>query len=69
MGMNLMSACHKCKEKVFHYRRKENLTMMPFYKAHAGCMRENKTNVVTLDDQYQYEDWMDDESDYSEVNA
>jgi hypothetical protein len=67
MGMNLQSACHKCKEKVFHYRRKEHKTIIPFYKAHSDCMRENKDNVVTLEDQVQWEDWMDDNSGYEEI--
>lgn len=64
MGLNIHSACHKCKEKVFHYRNKEGDTIMPFYRRHEGCMREDRNNVVTLDDQYQEEHWMSDNSEY-----
>jgi len=69
MGMNLQSACHKCKEKVFHFRNKEGETIMPFYYRHKKCMSENRTNVVTLDDQYQDEPWMDDRSDYVDFSV
>ena len=66
MGRNVMSACHECEEKVFHYRGRENDTILPFYKAHSRCMVHNPNNVVTLDDQYQEEDWMHDDSNYTE---
>lgn len=68
MGMNLISACHCCKEKIFHLRRKESETMIPFYKRHEGCLRADSGNIVTLDDQYQYAGWMDDSSDYTTVD-
>ena len=67
MGMNVQSACHKCKEKVFHFRGNESDTIMPFYRKHRSCMDELASNVVTLEDQYQYEDWMDDDSEYVEI--
>lgn len=63
MGLNLMSACHLHKTKVFHFRKKESDTMMPFYYKHADCMEKNPDNVETLDDQYQEQDWM---ADYPE---
>ena len=48
MGMNLRSCCHKCKEQVFHYRGKENETMLPFYRKHYSCMKENPDNPETV---------------------
>lgn len=68
MGINLQSVCHLCKEKVFHYRRQENKTMIPFYKAHHDCMRINPNHVETKDDQMQYESWMDDDA-YRDIEA
>ena len=62
MGMNLRTCCHKCREQIFHYRRKENETLLPFYKKHYYCMRENPKNIETLEDQVQEKDWMDDYS-------
>lgn len=59
MGMNLVSACHKCKVKQTHLRRKESLTMLPFYKKHYECMREDPVNVETKEDQIQQAYWMD----------
>ena len=58
-----MSACHKCKVKVFHYRGKEGKTLMPFYYKHRECFdngnEEDKFNVETKEDQRQEEDWME----------
>ncbi len=65
MGLNLMSGCHKHRVKVFHLRRREGESMMPFYYKHAGCMEENSSNVETKDDQYQEEFWM---QEYAEDN-
>jgi hypothetical protein len=53
MGMNLQSCCHKCKVRVFHFRGKEQETILPFYSEHEPCMRLNKRNVETLEDQIQ----------------
>ena len=50
MGHNLYSACHKCKVKVFHYRRKENELILDFYKKHADCAKENLDYVQTVMD-------------------
>ena len=55
MGINLISGCHKCKVKVFHYRNRENLTLMPFYYKHRDCLPD----VETLEDQAQEQTWMD----------
>jgi len=65
--MNLRSCCHKCKEQVFHYRGKENETMLPFYKQHYSCMQEDPDNIETKEDQMQEEDWMRDNGGYKEV--
>ncbi len=60
MGMALHTACHRCKIQVYHFRGEENLTIMRFYRKHRDCMKENASNVETLEDQYQETDWMDD---------
>ncbi len=59
MGINLITACHKHKVKVFHYRNEEDKTMMPFYYKHRDCLRKDPTvSVETLEDQTQEQDWM-----------
>lgn len=50
MGYNLYSACHKCKVKIFHFRREESRTILPFYAKHANCAAENLNNVQTIMD-------------------
>jgi hypothetical protein len=67
MGMNLQSCCHRCKQRAYHYRGKENKTLLPFYKKHTKCMRMNPANVETLEDQLQEADWMS-EGDYTDVS-
>lgn len=63
MGINLMSACHKHKVKVFHYRNEEDKTLMPFYYKHRDCFdngnESDKFNVETKEDQRQEEEWME----------
>ncbi len=61
MGQNLISCCHKCKEQCYHFRGEEQVTILPFYKAHTECMRWNPASVETLDDQLQEQNWMRDE--------
>ncbi len=68
MGMNLRSCCHKCKEQIFHYRKKENETIIPFYSKHYQCMREDKNNIETKEDQIQWEEWMDGNGEYKEIS-
>lgn len=69
MGLNLFSACHKCKEKVFHFRGKEGETILPFYLKHRKCLESDpKTSVETLEDQVQERDWMRDDSEYKEAD-
>lgn len=63
MGLNLISCCHLCKVKQFHFRKRENETLLPFYKNHYICMRANPNNVETKEDQIQEEDWMIDYDD------
>lgn len=59
MGLNLYSACHKHKVKVFHFRSEEDKTMMPFYYKHRDCLEANPMiSVETLEDQAQERDWM-----------
>lgn len=59
MGINLISACHKHKVKVFHYRQEEDKTMMPFYYKHRDCLKKDpKVSVETLEDQEQEQEWM-----------
>jgi hypothetical protein len=50
MGYNLYSACHKCKVQVFHYRNEEQLLILPFYKKHSECAKEDINNVQTVMD-------------------
>lgn len=50
MGYNLQSACHKCKEQIFHFRGEENKTILPFYIKHANCAKSIKENVFTVMD-------------------
>jgi hypothetical protein len=50
MGYNLISGCHKCKVKIFHFRREENKTILPFYKKHSDCAKEDANNVQTVMD-------------------
>ena len=64
MGMNLQSCCHRCKVKRFHFRGKENETLLPFYWTHYECMRQNPGNVETLEDQIQEADWMGEPDGY-----
>lgn len=60
MGINLLTACHKHKVKVFHFRQEENKTMMPFYYKHRDCLSEDpRLSVETLEDQAQEQKWMD----------
>lgn len=67
MGMNLQSCCHKHKVKRFHFRGEEHKTLLPFYRKHYECMRENPRNVETLEDQIQEADWMNPPNDYPEA--
>ena len=62
MGINLQSCCHKCKVKVFHFRGKEDKTLLPFYKLHRSCISQDPKNIETLDDQAQEADRMSDGS-------
>jgi hypothetical protein len=50
MGVNLISACHRCKVKIFHFRGEENKTILPFYKKHGACAKLNIHNVQTVMD-------------------
>lgn len=67
MGKNLRSCCHKCKEKIFHFRMRESETILPFYKKHNECMKEDPNNVETFDDQMQEKEWMGAQSEYRSV--
>ena len=62
MGYNLLTACHKCKTKIFHYRGEENVAILPFYVKHAKCAKENLNNVQTvMDNNGSDQDWQQDE--------
>jgi len=50
MGHNLISFCHKCKVKVFHFRHEENETILPFYYKHRNCAKLDIENVQTVMD-------------------
>lgn len=63
MGYNLITGCHKCKTKVFHYRGDESYSMFAFYMKHLACMEESPANVETgLDENFQKE-WMLEQED------
>jgi len=66
MGMNLISCCHRCKERIFHFRNKENKTLLPFYTKHYACMKINPDNIETKEDQIQEEEWMQSE-EYKDI--
>lgn len=50
MGHNLISACHRCSRKIFHFRNEEDKTILPFYRKHRNCAKENINNVETIMD-------------------
>ena len=50
MGHNLISCCHRCKVQIYHFRHEENIAILPFYKKHAGCAKEDINNVQTVMD-------------------
>ena len=50
MGNNVISCCHKCKVQMFHYRNEENKTILPFYRKHRDCAKEDINNVQTVMD-------------------
>ena len=50
MGHNLISCCHRCKVQVYHSRNEEGVAILPFYKKHAGCAKEDIDNVQTVMD-------------------
>jgi hypothetical protein len=54
MGYNLLSCCHKCKLQEYHLRNEEHLTILPFYKKHSECAKENINNVITIMDNNGY---------------
>lgn len=58
MGYNLVSACHKCKVRKFHFRNEEHLTVRPFYIEHRLCSKEDINNVQTImDNNGTCQDW------------
>lgn len=62
MGHNLISCCHKCKVKVFHFRNEENVAILPFYRKHKDCAKDNLDNVQTvMDNNGTDQDWQQDE--------
>jgi len=59
MGHNLISCCHKCKVQVYHFRGKENIAILPFYKKHKNCAKEDINNVQTvMDNNSTDQEWM-----------
>ena len=50
MGHNLISACHRCRVAIFHFRNEENEAILPFYRKHIKCSKLNLDNVVTVMD-------------------
>jgi len=66
MGYNLISGCHKCKVKIFHFRREENKTILPFYKKHSNCAKEDINNVVTVMDNNGTDQWWAEDNGYAD---
>jgi hypothetical protein len=66
MGHNLISGCHKCKVKIFHFRREENKTMLPFYKKHSDCAKEDVNNVQTVMDNNGTDQWWAESDGYKD---
>jgi hypothetical protein len=67
MGYNLISGCHKCKTQIFHFRNEENKTILPFYKKHSECAKEDIMNVQTvMDNNWTDQRWTGDDG-YKEV--
>ncbi len=61
MGVNIISGCHKCKVKVFHWRGEENVNMIPFYYKHKLCAQEDINNVQSvMDNNGTDQDWCND---------
>lgn len=61
MGVNLISGCHKCEVKVFHFRNEENVSILPFYYKHKKCAQEDINNVQTvMDNNGTDQDWCQD---------
>lgn len=59
MGLNFYIGCHGCRRKVFLYRLKESLPMHRFYRKHY------QHGQITVEGDYQEQDWMDDyETDF-----
>lgn len=59
MGINLITACHKHKVQVLHFRGEEHYTIIPFYYKHRDCLdADPTTSVETLEDQAQEREWM-----------
>jgi len=65
MGYNLISGCHKCKVKIFHFRTEENKTVLPFYKKHSECAKECINNVQTVMDNNGTEQWWAESDGYN----
>jgi predicted nucleic acid-binding Zn-ribbon protein len=66
MGHNLISGCHKCKVKIFHFRREENKTALPFYKKHSDCAKEDINNVQTVMDNNGTDQWWAESDGYAD---
>jgi len=72
MGNNLYSVCHKCKEKIMHWRGEEHLTILPFYHEHKKCLMEDINNVQTVMDNVEYQRsqepfWMSSDGGYKTI--
>ena len=65
MGHNLISVCHKCKVKVFHFRNEENKAILPFYKKHADCAKEKIENVITVMNNNATDQWWTESDGYA----
>ncbi len=69
MGANFISYCHKCKVRLFHLRRPEDIgrTLTKFYKDHYECGQQNYTSVQTIWDYFDTNAFEYAEENYKDV--
>ncbi len=65
MGNNIICCCHKCKVRLFNYRREEHYGVLPFYKKLKDCAREDINNVLSvMDNNGTDQPWAEDDGGY-----
>lgn len=67
MGQNLHTACHKCRERIAHYRGKEAETLPNFYVKHIDCILENPDAVDNSLDSNHNQKWWVESEEYTDL--